>query len=1062
MTAPLTFEPKALASESQRLLADFTQPTPLHRPVPFWSWNERMDPAEVRRQVSLIADAGWGGAFMHSRVGLVTPYLGDAWFEAVDAAMDACRAHGIRAWLYDEDGWPSGFSGGSVPRADEAFRLVVLLARPVGEPAPARAAPLGEPVHGVQLYTWRAQLDDPRFNGACYTSLLNRGAVERFLEDAYDAYHRRYGADYGGLIPAAFTDEPSVIYRLRVPEGAAPFAEGLIERFEQLHGYDPRPLLHLLFVDASDAARFRLHYYRTVSDLFERHYVQALGRWCAKHGVALTGHLMAEHHLYEQHAWSVSVSPMYRHFDIPGVDHLGRQIEERLSAKQCQSGANQFGKRRVLSELYGMAGQGITFEDRHWIAAQQIALGVNLLNPHLSLYTMAGCRKRDYPPNLYYQQPWWPLNRVIDEPLSRLCAAMAHGRYLAEAVVLHPQDSVSALWRADAAPANGAALVPRSFTPTAAGVAEQVGAIDAQLKSVIDVLLNAQRTFDLGDEAILASHGGVEHADGQAWLRIGEMRYPAVVLPTCLTLRPTTFELLRRFHDAGGLVVRCGDAPRWIDGRPDATLDAWVATLPTVALDALPVVLGAPLVRFESDAPGGVELLFVHVRELEDGSRLLLAVNLDRFATRAGRLIVAGRWSSADWLNYWTGGVAALPARVDEAHTTLNLALAPGEARLLHLSHDATLASAVRYTGTTRESHVLDPAMWRVERLDDNALTLDMACWREGGGPWSQAAVPVVAIQRRLEAIDKRCDVRLRFVFHADETFRATGLRLVMEYPDRYDIRVNGRPVRYNGAEPWLDLRWLPIDIASVVRPGRNVVELRLRDWRPRPISDDAAKEAFVELEALYLVGDFAVSAVETTERPVCPAWSRNGLPPVRVRCFAGDAFRLAAPRPLAPGDTTTQGLPFYAGRLRIAVPLPAARCDDNDRWLLAVDAHDAAVAEVTIDGEAVGHFVAHPYEVDVTEAMRGGARAAHVTLYGTLRNLLGPHHHVEGELPAVTPHNFLPAFAATDDVPTLVAAWGEGVPRFADWTDRYAMVAFGGVQGLRLVREKTRPQRGT
>ncbi len=33
-----------------------------------------------------------------------------------------------------------------------------------------------------------------------------------------------------------------------------------------------------------------------------------------------------------------------------------------------------------------------------------LALGV--------LYTMSGCRKRDYPQNIFYQQPWWHLNHL--------------------------------------------------------------------------------------------------------------------------------------------------------------------------------------------------------------------------------------------------------------------------------------------------------------------------------------------------------------------------------------------------------------------------------------------------------------------------------------------------------------------------------------------------------------------------------------------------------------------------------------------------------------------------
>ena len=53
-------------------LSDFSRPPIDFRPVPFWSWNETMEPAEVRRQCRVIHDAGWGGAFLHARIGLRT------------------------------------------------------------------------------------------------------------------------------------------------------------------------------------------------------------------------------------------------------------------------------------------------------------------------------------------------------------------------------------------------------------------------------------------------------------------------------------------------------------------------------------------------------------------------------------------------------------------------------------------------------------------------------------------------------------------------------------------------------------------------------------------------------------------------------------------------------------------------------------------------------------------------------------------------------------------------------------------------------------------------------
>ena len=51
-----------------------------------------------------------------------------------------------------------------------------------------------------------------------------------------------------------------------------------------------------------------------------------------------------------------------------------------------------------MSELFGVSGQNIEFEDQKWIANWHAVLGINFFVEHLALYSMRGERKRDYPP----------------------------------------------------------------------------------------------------------------------------------------------------------------------------------------------------------------------------------------------------------------------------------------------------------------------------------------------------------------------------------------------------------------------------------------------------------------------------------------------------------------------------------------------------------------------------------------------------------------------------------------------------------------------------------------
>src|SRR5512136_2814171 len=103
-------------------LSQFQNPPSEYREVPFWSWNDDLDPAELARQIKLMDEAGWGGFFMHARVGLRTPYMGKQWMACIRACVEAARERSMSAWLYDEDKWPSGFAGGLSVAANPDYR----------------------------------------------------------------------------------------------------------------------------------------------------------------------------------------------------------------------------------------------------------------------------------------------------------------------------------------------------------------------------------------------------------------------------------------------------------------------------------------------------------------------------------------------------------------------------------------------------------------------------------------------------------------------------------------------------------------------------------------------------------------------------------------------------------------------------------------------------------------------------------------------------------------------------------------------------------------------------
>ena len=90
-----------------------------YRPIPFWSWNNELDPAMLCKQIGEMKEAGIGGFIMHARLGLKTEYLREKWFECIEACLSEARRLDMNAWIYDENGWPSGFIEGRLLKNPE-------------------------------------------------------------------------------------------------------------------------------------------------------------------------------------------------------------------------------------------------------------------------------------------------------------------------------------------------------------------------------------------------------------------------------------------------------------------------------------------------------------------------------------------------------------------------------------------------------------------------------------------------------------------------------------------------------------------------------------------------------------------------------------------------------------------------------------------------------------------------------------------------------------------------------------------------------------------------------
>ncbi|MEM0024489.1 MAG: glycosyl hydrolase [Thermofilaceae archaeon] len=977
----------------------FAEPPMEYRGAPFWSINDKLDPEEVARQVDRMVDAGFGGAFFHAREGLVTLFLGEEWFEAFRAAVEAAKRLGAYIWMYDELRWPSGFAGGLVPARDPGAAAKALVAvaserafsgpRVVaafrvhlderGVPIRYERAEAGEagkaPLY-LTFVEYVAQPGETWYEGFCYVDLLDRGAVKLFIEEAYEPY-LRFREEFGRTIPGVFTDEPNIESSRphprvqlpprgpRFPAVSLPWTGRLPEKFRELNGYDIVGRLPELIFDLGDYLKTRYDFWRTVTLLFVEAFSRQIYEWCEKHGLKFTGHYLAEDSLLSQLKCAGAVMPHYEYQHVPGIDHLGFQIwGSLLTAKQVASVANQLGRERVLCETYGCTGNCPTFADRKWIGDFLYALGVNLLNHHLLPYSLRGRRKRDYGLNFHWAQPWWRYNRLIEDYFARLSYALSRGVRVANVLVVHPIGSAWAL-----------------YTPLAE---KRVAELDESLGKLLRELLALHIDFELGDETIMAKHSSVEGRK----LRVGRALYDAVIVPPSVTIASTTLKLLTEFARAGGTLIFTGTPPERVEGVPSSELKDLVSQAKLVPLERSSLeeaLKGVPRpVLIEGDPEGSV---LYHLRELDDGLLLFLA-NTDRAASRSLRIGIEGAWKPELW-NAFTGEVRDLGARESGARTWVELELPPIGSTLIRFTRGEPLPPEPKLKPVLEVT--ISESGWELKRLEPNALVLDYCRFSVDGGSWSDV-LPVWRAQRLISTKGLGTCFALKFEFECLAEPASTGAKLVLEQPHLYDVKVNGKPVT-DWERSWFDPSFGVADASSLLVQGVNTVEL----------SGTVGVEP--ELEPIYIFGSFGVEP-----RP-------------------RGASRIVEERRIVDAsDLCREGLPFYAGsvELRRSFELPSLA----KRVALRFSELNAALAEVYVNGGRAGEVFLPPFEVDVTGLVKPGVNDVRVVLVGTLRNLFGPLHYAGGDPAWTGPETF------TDE---------------AHWIDEYVLRPFG-FKGLRAV----------
>ena len=985
--------PKSKEKELSREL--FQNPGCEYRSTPFWAWTYDLEEKELLWQLETLKEMGMGGAHMHVRTGLDFPYLSDKHMSLVKACVEKCRKENMKAWLYDEDRWPSGAAGGIVTKEKRhRAKHLMFTTNPYNENTKPemsyiRHGALGRSNNGELLCCFDIVLDEdgclvsgkqvapeqeckgtkwyvylenpsdsPWFNYGTYVDTLSKEAIERFVEVTHERYLETVGEDFGDLIPAIFTDEPQHTHKQTLgfateqTDVVLPWTTDVPETFRDAYGEDIMAHLPELLWDLPDGkiSTVRYHYHDHIAERFASAFTDTIGNWCGKHNLMFTGHLMLEGKLESQTRAVGEAMRPYRSFQLPGIDMLNHRIE-LTTCKQVQSAAHQYGREGVLCELYAVMGWDVDFRAHKFHGDWQAALGVSVRVPHLSWVSMRGEAKRDYPAPISYQSSWWKDYSYIEDHYARVCTAMTRGQADIRIGVIHPVESY---WL--------------HYGPN-----EQTAEIRNQLENnfenITDWLLHGSIDFNFISESLLPELCPA----GGAPLQVGKMAYDTIIVPGCETLRSSTLERLEAFAAAGGNLIFLGDAPKYENAVPsNRGSDLYAKSLQAeFSRDAVMNILEPVRVLDIRDGSGSRTTNLLHQLRVDGDDRWLFVAHGKIFAHRDTpvcqevRITLNGAYSVLKY-DTQTGAIAPMVSEIVGGKTVVKTQLYDLDSLLLrYVPYDASIQPAaekavtsvtrlpvgkkIAYTLDEPNCYLMDKAEYAMDDapyqpetellLADDHLRDQMGWYKRQSAVAQPWVIPEEATEHT---------VRLRFTVNS--AIEIPNVKLAMEDAEIAKIFFNGKPVTA-AVDGWYvdkSIQTLPL---GTVPSGESKLEIILPFGKR------------TNVEWCYLLGDFGVK--------ICGEY-RELIPTQNYLGF---------------DDITRQGLVHYGGNVTYMLPVETAGGDVQ----VTVPQYAGTGIRAELDGKTE-YIVYGPYRT-IFRDVAPGKHMLKLTLLGHRHNSFGPVH---------------------------------------------------------------------
>lgn len=566
---------------SEALIEDFKNPPNQFKPIPFWHINGELTTEGIRQQMKDAKElGGFSGISVlplapknNGRPGTTPKFLSPEYLKRFQDVLDTAEDLDMEVILYDDNDFPSGMAGGKIgelfpqhtmKRLDKAEKTVKGPAKfteklPDGEILSAVAMneqTLGRVELSQYIYngtitwevpegTWKIMyfpmVKDSYHKAFPVVDYLDTTAVREMIRLTYDVYKDNFEAYFGNTIKTTFFDDVGFWKHPRTWTGK------FNEKFEELHGYDPKPWYPALWYNVGPETESVRHaFFNTRAELLAEGFPKLVGEWTKANGLKDTGHPPGN---YDPTPIDMNgdIFKFFRHTAMPLTDAIiGYQFGQN-GHKLISSAADFYDRPVVSTEIYG-AYKEATFDSLmlYRSAMDILSRGVNFVVPHGLWYN---------PEDVYisplvspYSEKIAPALPAYSDFIGRSCMLLQGGQRVSEIGVFYPFEELAGWYRFEDPenPRQGFFISPETNYQEISGMLTNDIRQDF---TFIHPEFFLEDKYQIGD-------GSVRLANLE-----NQQNYKALILTGCKVVSLKTLQKIKTYYDQGGLVISTGQLP---------------------------------------------------------------------------------------------------------------------------------------------------------------------------------------------------------------------------------------------------------------------------------------------------------------------------------------------------------------------------------------------------------------------------------------------------------------------------------------------------------------------